>query len=236
VKHSPDRSQLAPLEIGKTSRRLIEAFLHTSLDSIQQAFPERIEKLATTLALWGSKMNLTAHPDDPEEIVFHVIDCLMPMILAADQSSILFDKFSQRRTILDLGSGAGFPGLILAAASLANFTLVESRRKRVSFLNVAVAEMGLKNVLIEAVRAEDFSDGKRFDVITARAFGNPAEFFTLAAPLLERDGLAMLYANPSQTFGHGVECIPYDLERRGAKIHRILATCRQLVEEPRGRN
>jgi 16S rRNA (guanine527-N7)-methyltransferase len=225
-----------PLEIGKKVRISIEAFLHTAPNRVDPAFPGRIEKLASTLALWGAKMNLTAHPDDPEEIGFHVIDCLMPLLLAADQSSILFDRFAEGRAILDLGSGAGFPGLVFAAASLANFTLVESRRKRVSFLNVAVAEMGLRNVLVEAMRAEDFPPSRRFDLVTARAFGDSTEFFALAATLLKPDGLAMLYANPSQNFDPKVERIPYNLERRGAKVHRILGLCRQLVEEPRNRN
>ncbi len=215
---------------------MIEAFLHSIPSGVDAIFPERIEKLASILALWGSKMNLTAHPGDPGEIAFHVIDCLMPMMLAFDESSILMDTFAKGRMILDLGSGAGFPGLVLAAASSASFTLVEPRRKRASFLNVAAAEMGLQNVSIEAKRAQDLPPRMPFDLATARAFGSPAEFFALAASLLKPDGLAMLYANPSQHFGPNVERIPYSVERGGVKVQRILAVCRQLVEEPRVRN
>jgi 16S rRNA (guanine527-N7)-methyltransferase len=236
VKHRPVVKPLDPLEVGEAARIFVEEFLDLNPGVIDAAFAARIEKLAGCLALWGSRMNLTAHPEDPEEVAFHVFDCLMPLMLADDKLSILVDRFAQGRAILDLGSGAGFPGLVLAAASPATFTLVESRRKRVSFLNVAVAEMGLRNVEIEAKRAEDVSPGRGFDLVTARAFGNPAEFFALATGLLKPDGLAMLYANPSQIFGPEVARIPYTVARIGGKVQRILAVCRQPVEEPRGRN
>ena len=56
--------------------------------------------------------------------------------------------------MLDIGSGAGFPGLVIAAAINASVTLVEARRKRATFLTEAVIEMGLKNVRVECARAE----------------------------------------------------------------------------------
>jgi len=236
VKHNQVGSTPDPGQIGKSVRKSIEAFLHTWPDAAAPNFSERIEKLATHVALWGSKMNLTAHPEDPEEIAFHVIDSLMPMILSAEKSSIFSAEFVGRRKILDLGSGAGFPGLVLAAASLANFTLVESRRKRASFLQVAVAEMGLRNVLIEGRRAEDLGLTGQYDLVTARAFGDVGEFFALAAKALKPGGLAMLYANPSQSFGPDAVRIPYRVERHGEQVQRILALYRQPVEEHRARN
>ena len=190
-------------------------------------FTERIEILATNLALWGARMNLTAHPDDPEEVAFHVIDSLMPVVLAASTDTILYGEFAQGHRVLDLGSGAGFPGLVLASASAANFTLAESRRKRSSFLQVAIADMGLKNVMIEAGRAEDTSLACQYDLVTARAFGDEAEFFTLAVKALKPGGLAMLYANPSQPFTVDVTRIPYRVARRGAAVERVLAIWKQ---------
>lgn len=182
-------------------------------------------------------MNLTAHPEDPEEIAFHVIDSVMPLILAIDKSSILGEEFAQGRKIfapgrvvLDLGSGAGFPGLVLAAASPADFTLVESRRKRASFLTVAVAEMGLRNVTIEGRRAEQIGLEGQYDLVTARAFGDAAGWFALAARALRPGGLAMLYANPSQRLSLDLARISYNVTRRGEKIHRILGLWRRTVD------
>ena len=209
---------------------LVEAFLHSVPDALPPEFLERIEKLAAQHRAWGSKMNLTAHPDDPEELAFHVIDSVMPVVLAMGESSIFSGAFVQGRRILDLGSGAGFPGLVLAAASSADFTLVESRRKRASFLQVAVADMGLRNVTIEARRAEEISLAGQYDLVTARAFGDAADFFALATRALKPGGLAMLYANPSQRFSPDVARIPYNVARRGEKIHRILAIWRRIVD------
>jgi 16S rRNA (guanine527-N7)-methyltransferase len=237
VKHSPRAPLLDPAQIGKSVRTTVEAFLHNVQSTLESEFPERIEKLAVNLARWGSKMNLTAHPEEPDEIAFHVIDSLMPVILGSDKSIILSDEFVQRRRILDLGSGAGFPGLVLAAAAPAQFTLVESRRKRASFLQVVVAEMGLKNVIVEGRRAEDIGLASQYDLVTARAFGDAEVFFALAAKALRMGGLAMLYANPSQRASlQKCQIIEYSVGHHTQKIQRILALCRQLVEDPRGQN
>jgi 16S rRNA (guanine527-N7)-methyltransferase len=204
-------------------RTLVEAFLHAPSNQIPADFSPRIEKFATGIALWGSRNNLTAHPEDPDEVAFHVLDSLMPIILAADETSALTDQFREGRRILDLGSGAGFPGLVLAAASSAHFTLVESRRKRASFLQFASAEMDLKNVVVEMQRGEDVGLEHTYDLVIARAFGEVAEFFALAARALKPGGLAMLYANPSQHFGAEAQRIPYRVARRGEQVDRILA-------------
>lgn len=228
MKRSVPASLSDPTRIGKSVSDDVAAFLH-SINYVRD--PEllvRIEKLAANVAVWGSKMNLTAHPEDPEEIAFHVIDSLMPMLLAVDQSSPLSGQFERNREILDLGSGAGFPGLVLAAASSAHFTLVESRRKRASFLQVAAAEMGLRNVTIEARRAEQFDLECRFDLVTARALGDAAEFFALAAHALRPGGLAILYANPSQHFSSDVERIPYRVARHDKSVERILAVRKSI--------
>jgi 16S rRNA (guanine527-N7)-methyltransferase len=219
---------------------VVEAFLHRFAEVVAPEFLERIEKLAGNVALWGAKMNLTAHPEDPEEIAFQIIDSVMPVVVAADKSSVglsvLAGEFARGRMILDLGSGAGFPGLVLAAASPADFTLVESRRKRASFLQVAVAEMGLGNVTIEGRRAEELGLDGQYDLVTARAFGDAADFFALAARALKPGGLAMLYANPSQRLRPDLaqashlgdyQRIAYSVARRGERIDRILAVWRR---------
>lgn len=232
MKHSAPDAAVDPSQVAKSVRSSIEAFLHRFPGVAAPDFPERIEKLAANVTLWGSKMNLTSHPEDPEEIAFHVIDSVMPVVLGSDKSSILYGEFAPGREILDLGSGAGFPGLVLAAAaSAAHFTLAESRRKRASFLTVALAEMGLKNVTIEGKRAEDIGLAERYDLVTARAFGDAADFFALAARALKPGGLAILYANPSQRLSLEVhQLIEYSVTRRGEKIDRILVIWRRLVD------
>lgn len=200
-------------------------------------FLERIQKLAATLALWGARMNLTARPDNPSEIAFHVVDSLMPLVLAKRADATLLRGISARgRQILDLGSGAGFPGLVLAAACDASFTLCESRRKRASFLSVAVAEMGLSNVSVALRRATPESFGPGFDVVTARAAGNLQDFGRIAAASLHPGGIAMLYAAPTQrpqlrdsdsTKLTLVATLEYEIDRAGAPVRRVIALWRR---------
>lgn len=203
--------------IGSSVRALVEAVLHEAPNTIDARFSARIETLACNIALWGARMNLTAHPEDPEELAFHVIDSVMPALL-------LPSEFTRGRNVLDLGSGAGFPGLVLAAATPAHFTLVESRRKRASFLNVAMAEMGLHNVIVESGRAEEIGLDEQYDLVTARAFGDAADFFAIAMRALRPGaGLAMLYASPSQSYPAGASRrIAYTVPRRGERIEHVL--------------
>src|SRR5260370_37660302 len=89
-------------------------------------FLDRIEHLAATLALWGPKVNLTANPTDPNEIVFHIFDSLIPISLAVTTKVFKLRPLSEpERRIADIGSGAGFPGLGIAAALNAHVTLIE---------------------------------------------------------------------------------------------------------------
>ena len=164
-------------------------------------FLDRIEQMAAMLALWGPKINLTAHPSDPGEIVFHVFDSIIPVSIAVSSKILrLSARLDRERRFLDIGSGAGFPGLVIAAAINAQVTLVEARRKRATFLSEAAVEMGLRNVRVQCVRAEslDVSDG--FDLVTARAVGNPAGIFEIAGRALHPGGVLMLYASAEQKF------------------------------------
>lgn len=158
-------------------------------------FFKRIERFASTLAVWGARTNLTAHPDDPAEVAFHIIDSLAPLF-AVPSPALLRERAGVR--VLDLGSGAGFPGLILAAATIdAQFTLVEARRKRASFLSVAAIEMELTNVTVRSARASAATVETGVDIATSRAVGEAG--FEIAARALKTNGAAVLWANADQT-------------------------------------
>jgi 16S rRNA (guanine(527)-N(7))-methyltransferase RsmG len=194
-----------PTEIARAVRSIVaEHLTRFSYDPPGPDFFGRIETFAETLALWGSKLNLTSAPDDPSEIAFHIIDSLAPLILArsAEGAAALADAFDAGAHILDLGSGAGFPALILAAVCAADatldFTLLEARRKRASFLVVAAAEMGLANVHVDSSRTDSIKFAPVFDIVTARAFAEPAVVYRTAAATLKPDGRALVYASPSQ--------------------------------------
>ena len=191
-----------PSAIGRAVRVAVAAEL------ARAGFLDRIETFATALALWGSKLNLTAAPNEPAEIAFHVIDSLAPLMLASrDDGAALRDAFATKMRVLDLGSGAGFPGLILASACDANFVLLEARRKRASFLTISAAEMALANVRVESSRTDSIVLEPVFDVVTARAFAEPATVFKTAAVALKPGGVVMLYASPSQRPAIEAACV-----------------------------
>ena len=164
-------------------------------------FLDRIERMAATLALWGPKINLTANPTDPDEILFHVFDSIIPVSIAVSSKIIrLGGRLDRERRFLDIGSGAGFPGLVIAAAINAQMTLVEARRKRATFLTEAAIEMGLANVHVQCARAESLDLRDRFDLVTARAVGNNPVIFEIAGRALHPGGVLMLYASADQKF------------------------------------
>jgi 16S rRNA (guanine527-N7)-methyltransferase len=102
-----------------------------------------------------------------------------------DSAQLLSLAPKDTQTWVDLGSGAGFPGLIVAALSRAQVTLIESRRKRLAFLASAIACLGLEGrVTLIGGRVESVRD-RRFDVISARAFAPLDRLFTAALDLAD---------------------------------------------------
>jgi 16S rRNA (guanine527-N7)-methyltransferase len=93
--------------------------------------------------------------------------------------------------LLDIGSGAGFPGLVLAVARPdLSVTLLDAREKRAGFLRDAIRTLGLANAVSVCARAEDFAETRRasFDIVTARAVARLGELCELAQPLLAPGG------------------------------------------------
>lgn len=189
-----------PEVIARQARAIVEQELYRLGFPPTFEFNEAVEILGAAVAFWGERMNLTAAPEDPDELAFHILDSMMPLVLAATRadSAPIRGAFASGRRVLDLGSGAGFPALVLAALAGADFTLLEARRKRVSFLTVAAAEMGLRNVTVESFRADPSSLEPSFDTVIARAFANPGEFYAVAAAALKPGGIAILYATRTQ--------------------------------------
>ena len=140
---------------------------------------ERLLVYLAELMKWSRRVNLIAR-DTPEAQVVetHFLDSLtlLPFLDGAGEVHLL-----------DVGSGAGFPGLALACVRPdARFTLCEPRQKRVSFLRHVVRTLGLANVEVVAERVEaHLADWPgRFTHITSRAVAEPAAFLPLARPLV----------------------------------------------------
>jgi 16S rRNA (guanine527-N7)-methyltransferase len=131
----------------------------------------------------ASALGLISDRDLPILHDRHVLDSLRPAALFAPEDELA----------VDLGSGAGLPGLVLAIAlPRCAFVLVEPRRKRVGFLELAVERLGLTNVEIAMSRTEDLR--MEGDVVTARAFAPLARTWATALPLLRPGGRLIYFA------------------------------------------
>ena len=126
---------------------------------------------------------------------------------------------------------------MIAAAINAQVTLVEARRKRATFLSEVAVEMGLRNVHVECARAESLDVRDRFDLVTARAVGNPAGIFEIAGRALHQGGVLMLYVSADQKFDDAASVVAasaaglvdgsvagYDLRHGRNVMRRAVAT------------
>jgi 16S rRNA (guanine527-N7)-methyltransferase len=127
------------------------------------------------LAKWNKAYNLTAVRDPVDMVSRHLLDSLATL------------PFIRGKTLADLGSGAGLPGIPLAIAmpDLA-VTLVESNGKKARFLREAVRALPLPNVAVEQVRVQDAAGS--FDTVTARAFSSLADMLAWGGHLLADEG------------------------------------------------
>ena len=147
------------------------------------------------LLRWNARTNLTAIRE-PEEIVRrHFGESLFA---AANLSAAANSEEPLPNTLLDLGSGAGFPGLPIAFAhpEIA-VTLAESQNKKATFLREAVRTLGLGNVEVWAARAETFPSGRRFHTVTMRAVDDMAAALKAAEPLAASQMLLLTTGEPT---------------------------------------
>ncbi len=129
-------------------------------------------------------MRLTAI-ERPDAVRLHLLDSLT-----------VLPRLAAEPTVVDLGSGAGLPGIPIAVADgRRQLLLVESKRRRCSFLLEAIRELGLANcgVLEEDARVLAAS-GRRYGNVVARAFVPPPTLVELAAPMLESGGRLVVMA------------------------------------------
>lgn len=139
----------------------------------------RLVTLIDLLASWNQKLNLTAIKDPNEMVVLHILD-------SAALSPLLPATIS---TVADVGTGAGFPGLVLATLNPnLKFTLIDSIAKKLSFVRMAALKMGLENVEIVNKRVEEIKDQK-FDLVVSRAFAPLGRMCNWCLPILKEQGL-----------------------------------------------
>lgn len=149
--------------------------------NFDDVFYERCKKYIALLQQWGKIHNLTASLKT-EEIETNIVDSVYPM------------KFLNNfESLADVGTGAGYPGMLLAIARPeSKVVLVEPRAKRVAFLNFVKSALKLENVFIEQKRIEDLQN-ERFDIITSRAVSNTSLLLDLTSHLKDANTEYLFY-------------------------------------------
>ena len=147
---------------------------------------EKLEIYLATLKKWNKVYNLTAINEDSEIITKHFFDSL---------SVNGFIQNSQR--ILDVGTGAGFPGLILALFNPdKSFVLVDGVSKKISFLQEMIGKLNLKNVMAVHIKVEEYKVTEQFDIIISRAFAEIKKMIKLTKHLIKVNGKFIAMKGP----------------------------------------
>ncbi len=147
---------------------------------------KQFEKYFELLVLWNEKINLTAITDKREVYIKHFYDslCLVKGI-----------KFSNQ-TLLDVGSGAGFPSIPLKIIfPELKITVIDSLNKRITFLKDLIDNLGIDIELIHG-RVEEYKRKNSFDIVTARAVANLRMLAELCVPFVKKEGVFISLKGP----------------------------------------
>lgn len=203
----------------------------------------RFEKYFNCLVETNKYMNLTAITEENEVVVKHFLDSVLPI-----------EVFATDVTVIDVGSGAGFPALPLKIVrDDLDVTMLDSLNKRVNFLNETVKILGMTKVVAVHCRAEDYAKQKRecFDVATARAVASLDTLVEYLLPFVKIGGCAIIYKATKleqelhsakkaiETLGGRVENVlnfrieENEIERNVLIIRKVKTT---PLKYPRGKN
>jgi len=187
--------------------------------TLPQSTTERLLDYLALLAKWNRVYNLTAIREERKWISHHLLDSLavVPHLPAGE--------------LVDVGSGAGLPGIPIAfACPDRQVTLLDSNRKKGAFLTQSSTELALANVKVVIERAESYRPATTFDVVISRAFSSIAEFIRLAGHLCKPGGVlaAMKGARPDAEIAQLPEAwkaetiIPLHVPQLDAERHLVM--------------
>ena len=176
--------------------------LGVALDSVQQ------QKLLDYIALivkWNKVYNLTAVREPEAMIGHHLLDSLA-----------VLPHLAGVRRLIDVGSGAGLPGIPLAIARPEmKIALLDSNHKKATFMRQACLELGLTNAEVVCERVEQWQPQDKYDAVISRAYSELKEFVRLSAHLLAKGG--KLYAMK------GVYPVEEIAQLKSAKVEEVIA-------------
>ncbi len=200
-----------------------QARLQTGLQAlsleISEDAQEQLLQYVQMLIKWNRVYNLTSVRKPDDIITRHILDSLAVV------------PHLQAKRVLDVGTGAGLPGIPLAfACPDSEFVLLDSNNKKIRFVRQALGELDLPNVKVEQVRVEDYKPTPLFDVVISRAYSSLLEMHQQASRLLQPGGrlLAMKGVYPLAEMdalketGIQSEIIPLSVPQLDAERHLVI--------------
>lgn len=156
----------------------IKAVKQLNVDLTEEKL-EKLNKFYNLLIEWNKKINLTRIEEEEEVYLKHFYDSLT-IAKVVDLSEI--------KTLCDIGTGAGFPGIVLKIFyPNLKITLIDSLQKRVNYLNEIIKDLGFENIEAIHVRGEDYKG--QYDVVTSRAVANIEKLLGYTMHLVSPTGI-----------------------------------------------
>ncbi len=190
-------------------------FLSQSLRTLAPAHAPLLERLCACTAQTAEKMNITARSSAAEIVFFHVADSLS-----------LVEKVADSKRVCDVGTGGGFPGLVLAClCPQTQFVLLDATQKKVNAIAETAKSLGLSNVTALCARAEEYGQTQgreRFDAVVSRALAALPMLSELCIPLVKTGGKFIAMKGPRYA---------EELEAAGPILRKLCVGAPRVISE-----